>query len=337
MQPHSASRPPVADGLPSHLVLPDGTAVVQTLLPGDGAAIRQFLNEIARESRHQTLLSSSGIGEPGGGRFPGAWDPSKAVTLVAWRQVADARRPIAVASYSVVGDCTADMALAVDGRLHEPGLATAMLERLAGVASSRGLRRFQAQVPADRDAMIDVFRDSGFELRWPSRQGIVDVRLDLAPPASGIAAMDERHRLSTLASMRALLQPASVAVIGVSRRNGGLGRRIFDGLVANGFRGAVYPINDEAHEIDGRRAFSSVRDLPEPIDLAVVAVPGDCGVAGCRGVRRRGRPVAGGRQRRVRGVRRRGMRPPARARRAGAKPRHAPRRSQLPGSHERRS
>jgi acetyl coenzyme A synthetase (ADP forming)-like protein len=76
-------------------------------------------------------------------------------------------------------------------------------------------------------------------------------------------------------SVRALLEPKSVAIVGASRDASSLGRRVLDALVGNGFRGSIFPVNAHADELAGRRCYRSVRDLPRGIDLGVVAVPRD--------------------------------------------------------------
>jgi acetyl coenzyme A synthetase (ADP forming)-like protein len=74
-------------------------------------------------------------------------------------------------------------------------------------------------------------------------------------------------------SLRPLFRPQSVAIVGASRRPASLGRRVLDALVANGYRGRVYPINAAASSVAGLTAYHSVRDVPEPIDLAIIAIP----------------------------------------------------------------
>jgi acetyltransferase len=67
--------------------------------------------------------------------------------------------------------------------------------------------------------------------------------------------------------------PRSVAVVGAARDPGKVGHFVFSALRAAGFRGTVYPVNPYAEEIDGVRCYASISDIPEPPDLAVVAVP----------------------------------------------------------------
>ena len=67
--------------------------------------------------------------------------------------------------------------------------------------------------------------------------------------------------------------PQSIALIGASRDPSSLGRRILTALTANGFTGEVFPVNPHASELDGRRCYPTVPDLPMGVDLAVLALP----------------------------------------------------------------
>lgn len=67
--------------------------------------------------------------------------------------------------------------------------------------------------------------------------------------------------------------PKSIAVIGASRIPGKVGYDILKNLIQYGYQGAVYPINPEASEILGLKAYPSILDVPDEIGLAVVVVP----------------------------------------------------------------
>ncbi len=72
--------------------------------------------------------------------------------------------------------------------------------------------------------------------------------------------------------MDAIFNPKSVAVVGVPE---GLkmGRLFLMGLVASGYKGKIYPVNPRADEIDGIKVIKQTRDIPGPIDLAIVLIP----------------------------------------------------------------
>ena len=99
--------------------------------------------------------------------------------------------------------------------------------------------------------------------------------LSVASADAGVALTEMRDRAAIAASLRPFFFPSAVAVVGASREPAGIGYRILEALIANSFQGAIYPVNPRAAEICSLRAYASVRDIPEPVDLAVVAVPRD--------------------------------------------------------------
>jgi acetyltransferase len=92
--------------------------------------------------------------------------------------------------------------------------------------------------------------------------------------------------------LRALLRPVCVAVIGASERPGSVGRTLLWNLIRSPFGGTVYPVNPRRHSVLGVRCCASVAEVPEPVDLAVVATPAasvpgrlaECAAAGVKAV-----------------------------------------------------
>ena len=90
--------------------------------------------------------------------------------------------------------------------------------------------------------------------------------------------------------LRPLLAPRSVALVGASERPGSLGNIVWRNLADGGFRGSLYPVNPKHRSLFGAKAFASLRDLPGPAELAVVATPAaavprvleDAGAAGVK-------------------------------------------------------
>ena len=83
--------------------------------------------------------------------------------------------------------------------------------------------------------------------------------------------MDETRR----AALRALLNPRSAAIVGASSTPGKLGHTIARNMIDRGFRGTLHAINPRESEILGLPVAKDLAALPEPVDLVVVAVPGD--------------------------------------------------------------
>jgi acetyltransferase len=71
----------------------------------------------------------------------------------------------------------------------------------------------------------------------------------------------------------ALFTPETVAVIGATDRTGTVGRTVLQNLLGPAFRGRVYPINPHRSEVLGVKAYTSILEAPEPVDLAVLATP----------------------------------------------------------------
>ena len=88
----------------------------------------------------------------------------------------------------------------------------------------------------------------------------------------------------------AMFAPGSVAVIGATDRPGTVGRTVLENLLHGRYKGKVYAVNPKREELLGVKAYKTVRDIPQPVDLVVVATPaaavpqliGECVDAGAR-------------------------------------------------------
>jgi len=94
------------------------------------------------------------------------------------------------------------------------------------------------------------------------------------------------------AGLSAIFEPRSIAVIGASRRRETIGYVILDSLLRDNYAGAVYPVNPRAEVVHSLKAYPSVSEVPDPVDLAVIVVPKErvldvareCGEAGVGGL-----------------------------------------------------
>jgi acyl-CoA synthetase (NDP forming) len=73
--------------------------------------------------------------------------------------------------------------------------------------------------------------------------------------------------------MKQFMEPHSVAIIGVSRYTGEGAFNILENLLGYGYQGSIYPINPSANEILGLKTYSSISEIADNIDLAVIATP----------------------------------------------------------------
>jgi acetate---CoA ligase (ADP-forming) len=186
----------------------------------------------------------------------------------------------------------AEVAFVVEDTHQRRGLATVMLEHLAAIARSNGIERFEAETLPDNRAMMDVFRHAGFNVTSHFDSGIIEVSFPIAPSNELDEHIEERERAAVVASIKRMLCPSSIAVVGASRTPGTIGYELVHNLVRGGFTGAVLPINPHAGSIGGIHAYASVSDTPTPPDLAIIAVPAsavadviaECGAAGVGGI-----------------------------------------------------
>ncbi|PSL57313.1 acyl-CoA synthetase (NDP forming) [Saccharothrix carnea] len=197
---------------------------------------------------------------------------------------------VGAASYVLLDDDSAEVALVVAHDRQSHGVGTLLLEHLVSVARRRGVRRFRAEVLAVNSKMLRVFADLG--LVWTSTADSGEVRIDLGldPGERYLEAVADREQAADVASLRAVLKPTSVVVVGASRKPSSVGNAVLANLVDGGFTGALYAVNPHARQILGVQCHPTVTDLPEIPDLAVVCVPAeavaqvaeDCGRRGVR-------------------------------------------------------
>lgn len=92
--------------------------------------------------------------------------------------------------------------------------------------------------------------------------------------------------------LNGLIRPKSVAIIGASATPGKIGHTVVKNLIEGGYTGGIYPINPEAEEILGKKVYKSIKDVPGPIDAAVITIPAkyvcpvveECGEKGVKGL-----------------------------------------------------
>ncbi|HMO51740.1 MAG TPA: GNAT family N-acetyltransferase [Kiritimatiellia bacterium] len=287
--------PPAYQDAPDHgrLILRDGSsASIRPARAEDYPHVQEFFARLSPQSRRMRFFSENKPDAEVIRTFCDIANPRQETTLLVWRTADGKPRVVAVGSYIAHDDTTAEFAVAVDDTFHGKGLGGLLLERLSVLAASHGFVRFNAFTHINNRAMLDTFRASGFHIREQYEDGIAEVTLSLAPGAESEQHASQRDRLFTQASIRPFFRPTSVAVIGASRDPEHPGHRLFMTLLRNQFRGVVYPVNPQATQVSGVKAYPTARDLPEPVDLAVIAVaydqiPGiidDCAAGGIRAV-----------------------------------------------------
>ncbi|MGW0791339.1 bifunctional acetate--CoA ligase family protein/GNAT family N-acetyltransferase [Streptomyces sp. NPDC002911] len=284
------------------VVLRDGgTARIRPITTDDAERLVSFYEQVSDESKyyrffapyprlsardvhrftHHDYVDRVGLAVTIGGEF---------IATVRFDRINEQGRPASAPADE------AEVAFLVQDAHQGRGVASALLEHIAAVARERGIRRFAAEVLPANNKMIKVFRDAGFTQQRSFEDGSVHLTLDLEPTAESLAVQRAREQRAEARSVQRLLAPGSVAVIGVGREPGGVGRTVLRNLVGSGFTGRTYAVNTSfaagPGTVDGVPAHRSVGEIGEQVDLAVVAVPADrvpgavadCGEHGVQGL-----------------------------------------------------
>ena len=92
--------------------------------------------------------------------------------------------------------------------------------------------------------------------------------------------------------LNGLIRPQNVAIIGASATPGKIGHTVVKNLIEGGYKGGIYPVNPDSEEILGKKVYKSVKDIPGPVDAAIITIPAkyvspvidECGVKGVKGL-----------------------------------------------------
>ncbi len=194
------------------------------------------------------------------------------------------------------GSLAAEVAMAVADEAQNRGVGTLLLEHLISLARGRGFRSFTAETLTGNALMLQVFADAGLRPQRALADGVYEFTFPLPADEADAAlgtyrdAVAARERSADVASLRHVLSPGSVAVIGAGRRPGSVGRAILENIVSGGFAGSVYAVSPARTSLAGVSWVPSAAGLPRDVDLAIVAtpaapVPGIAAECGRRGVR----------------------------------------------------
>jgi acetate---CoA ligase (ADP-forming) len=278
--PHiTASAPAYPGDRASDVVLRDGSTVhVRPVCAADHDAMRAFLGGISPDSTTFRFFGAANL------EWAADWsvdvDYVDRYGLVA--ETGSPARIIAHAAYLRIDRRRAEVAFLVADDYQGHGLSTIMPAHLAEAASAESIATFVADVLPSNHRMIETFRQSGFPVELRSEPGVIKVEFPTSISAEGVARFAERDRSAAVAAVRRVLEPRSVAVIGGSSRRGTVGGELLHNLLSAGFTGVVHVVNPHGGQVQGIDACASVAELPEPVDLVVIADPADSVLAVAR-------------------------------------------------------
>ncbi|WP_327714337.1 bifunctional GNAT family N-acetyltransferase/acetate--CoA ligase family protein [Streptomyces sp. NBC_00490] len=273
---------------PVHALLTDGTTVrIRRAGPGDHDEVQRLYEQMSAENLRQRFSAISRTSARQAADRVAKSGRAGYLALAAEH----AGRLVGLTEYEVTPPgTTADLSLAVADDWHHHGIATLLLEHLADAARSAGITAFTAEALSDNHEVLKVFRDLGLRVERRLKGPQVHCTVELAEDEDYLRAVDTRGSLADVVSLRPLLRPRSVVVIGAGRRPGSIGRAILRNIATGSFTGRVFAVHPEVTSLSWAHAYPSLAELPEVPDLAIVAVPApavpdvaeECGAAGVR-------------------------------------------------------
>ncbi|GMA85316.1 hypothetical protein GCM10025868_05660 [Angustibacter aerolatus] len=285
----SAAAPPYPTQWEADVVLRDGGVVhVRPIRPEDHDRVQAFhLNQSPESIYLRFFAPLPRLSERELTRFTTV-DHADRVGLVA--TLGD--DIVGIGRYDRVGAGTAEVAFNIADAHQGRGIGSVLLEHLAAAARERGITRFLADVLPQNRKMVAVFSEAGYEVSHRYEDGVIALSFDITRSEHADRVRAAREQRAESRSVQALLHPSSVVVVGASRDPHSIGHRLLANLLDGGFTGTLHVVNPGADEVLGVPSRASVRDLPPPVDLAVVAVPADavddvvtdCAAVGVRGL-----------------------------------------------------
>src|SRR5215472_6557567 len=267
------------------VVLRDGSTVqVRAVRPEDRDWLERFLSGLSQESRIFRFFTPVKDLAWAARRFVDV-DHRDRHSLVAQR--GDDGEIVGHGYYALEKPGQAEVALEVADRLHGMGLGTILIGHLAAHAAAQGITTFTAEVMTENHRMLTVFRESGFPISVHSSYGSMRVLFPTELSDDARERFERREQISAVAAMKRFFEPRSIAVLGASRRRGTIGGEVFHNLLASGFPGPVHPVSPHP-VVQSVVAYPDVRDVPGPVDLAVVVVPARAVVEAARACAEKG-------------------------------------------------
>jgi len=261
--------PPSPRPLTRDVILGDGSTLrLRAPGPEDYEDVKAFYDRLSPESRYMRFHGAVRTDVPA--RYVVEAAGVDRVSLICRH----GDRVVAVASYDRLREPgVAEIAFAVAEDFRRRWTATRLLEQLAAIAAERGIRRFDAEVLANNHAALGVLREAGFAVRRKGAGGEVTLMLDVTPTESVWERIDERDHTGVVASLRSVLAPASVAIVGASDGSDDPGGAVLSNVLDGRFRGVAMPISSAGGVIRSIRVAPSVSALAEAPELVVTAVP----------------------------------------------------------------
>ena len=284
------------------VLLKDGSvAQLRPIVPDDDDRLVEFYSRVSDESKYMRFFAPyPELSKKDVERFTHV-DLDRRVAFV----VTLHDRIIGVGRYDAVSEdpgggaaagaaegSTAEVAFLVEDAHQGRGVGQLLLEHLAQAGRERGIGRFVADVLPVNTKMLQIFREMGYQVADTVEEGVQRLAFRIQSTDTAIGVMRAREQRAEAASIERIFGARSIAVVGASRRQDSIGQAMVRNLVLGDYQGSVYAVNSQAEAVSGLPAYKTVQDVPDSVDLAIVAVPSesvtdvvlDCAAKGVHGL-----------------------------------------------------
>jgi len=276
----------------TEVVLNDGSAMVlRPIKIEDAERYLAFLERLGTDSRYLWLNHLPEQVTPEDALRFCTVDYKNSFALVGEVLKQKTREIVAVGRYyRLPRKNSAEVAIVIDDNYRRKGIGTRLIECLVNAARDNGITTFEADVSAKNGDIIALLKGYGYHIARQLESDSFHVAFPIAPTQHVMHREEERDRVATIASIRHLLCPKSVALIGASRYQGTIGNIMLRCMLQGGYSGTVYPVNPNIGSVMSVKTYASILDIPDEVDLAVIVVPAklvarvadECGQKGVR-------------------------------------------------------
>ena len=247
------------------LLADGGVSRLRPIRPDDAELLVQFYDRVSPESKYLRFfapyprLSAKDVA-----RFTQV-DYIDRVALI----ITLGENMIGVGRYDRLENDQAEVAFLVEDAHQGRGIAQLLLEHLADAARERGITKFVAEVLPQNRRMAQVFADAGYRVQKGYDDGVLMVEFAILPTDTSVGVMERREHRAESRSIRRLLTPGRMVLLGPGSRV----QELVVSTVRGGFRGEVIAVSTDDCPVSGVPSASSIATVDGSIDLAVVSVP----------------------------------------------------------------
>lgn len=272
IEPVPADRNPNPPGYPAgweaDVVLSDGgLARLRPIKPTDAEMLVDFYARVSDESKYLRFFAPyPRLSDRDVVRFTTV-DYVDRVAFI----LTVGERMIGVGRYERLEDDRAEVAFLVEDAQQGRGIGQLLLEHLAEAARERGITGFVADVLPENERMAQVFADAGYKISRAYEDGVLNVEFPILPSDTSVGVMERREHRAEGASVRRMLNPERVVVLG----DGDRAQTIVTSMLSGGYRGELVAVSTDRTPIAGVPTSPSLATVDGGIDLVIASIPRD--------------------------------------------------------------